>query len=158
MRHAPTSKRHAEPDLVVMSTPGDPPPRERISADIDGSPASLARVREDIAVLAQRAGFDDRVGDVTLVVAELVANALEHGEPPVHLDAWNDGRLVIEVSDQGGGFDRASVWQRHPPSPHGSRGRGLWITRQLMDIVEVHSDNGGSRIRAELSPDPHLGA
>jgi anti-sigma regulatory factor (Ser/Thr protein kinase) len=69
-----------------------------------------------------------------------------------------DGRIVVEVSDVGNGFDRAQVWSAHPPTPYGQRGRGLWITRQLTDSVSIRSSGHGTTVRIELSPDPHIGA
>jgi serine/threonine-protein kinase RsbW len=72
--------------------------------------------------------------------------------------AWADGRLVVEVSDAGEGFDRAQVWRTHPPPPLGRRGRGLWIIRQLTDLVVITSDEHGTTVRIELSPEPHIGA
>ena len=46
----------------------------------------------------------------------------------------------------------------HPPPPYGPRGRGLWITRQLTDTVSIACGAGGTVVRIELSPDPHIGA
>ena len=70
----------------------------------------------------------------------------------------DDGRLVVEVSDVGAGFDRAKVWETHPPEPYGRRRRGLWIARQLADIVSIDCGAGRTRVRIELSPDPQIGA
>lgn len=88
----------------------------------------------------------------------MIANAQEHGRPPITVEAWADGRLVVEVSDVGEGFDRARVWSTHPPPPLGRRGRGLWIIRQLTDLVAISSGEGGTTVRIELSPEPHIGA
>jgi anti-sigma regulatory factor (Ser/Thr protein kinase) len=74
------------------------------------------------------------------------------------VSCWVDGRIVVEVTDVGGGFDRARVWETHPPEPYGPRGRGLWITRQLTDLVSILSGERGTTVRIELSPDPHIGA
>ncbi len=74
------------------------------------------------------------------------------------LEAWGDGRIVVEVSDVGAGFDWARVWSSHPPTPYGQRGRGLWITRQLTDAVSIDTGPGRTVVRIELSPDPHIGA
>lgn len=93
-----------------------------------------------------------------LALDEVIANAQEHGRPPIVVEAWVDGRLVVEVSDAGPGFDRARVWSTHPPAPLGRRGRGLWITRQLADLVSIRSGEEGTLVRIELSPDPHIGA
>lgn len=135
-----------------------PEPPTRLSATFDGDLSGIPAVREDVRGLALRSGFGERANDVALALAELLANAVEHGTAPVHVDAWWDGRLVVEVRDAGTGLDRDAVWRSHPPSPQGDRGRGLWIVRQLMDVVIVDSDEAGTRIHVELSPEPHIGA
>lgn len=118
----------------------------------------VLELRERVRDLADRAGFGERANDVQLAVAELIANAQEHGDPPVEVEVWGDGRLVMEVRDSGGGLDHHEVWRRHPPAPNDHRGRGLWIVRQLMDVVVVRSGDDGTTIHVELSPEPHLGA
>lgn len=131
---------------------------ERYSAALGDDPGEIAEVRTALRGMAQRAGFSDRAGDLVLALDEVIANAQEHGRPPIAVRAWVDGRLVVEVSDVGPGFDRARVWSTHPPPPLGRRGRGLWIIRQLTDLVTIRSDEGGTTVRIELSPDPHIGA
>ena len=121
-------------------------------------PAEIAEVRSAVRRIAERGGFSDRAGDLVLALDEVVANAQEHGRPPIEVSCWVDGRIVVEVSDVGRGFDRARVWQTHPPEPYGQRGRGLWITRQLTDLVSILSGDRGTTVRIELSPDPHIGA
>ena len=56
------------------------------------------------------------------------------------------------------GSDREKVWSTHPPAPLGRRGRGLWIIRQLTDLVSISTGDDGTQVRMELSPDPHIGA
>lgn len=134
------------------------PDNERYTATLGSDPAEIARVRAEIQRIAERHGFGSRAGDVVLALDEILANAQEHGRAPVAVRAWADGRLVIEVSDVGNGFDRARVWGTHPPEPLGPRGRGLWIARQLTDWVEIQVDAEGTRVRIEMSHDPHIGA
>lgn len=134
------------------------PDSERYTATLGSDPAEIARVRAEIQRIAERHGFGRRAGDVVLALDEILANAQEHGRAPVAVRAWADGRLVIEVSDVGNGFDRARVWGTHPPEPLGPRGRGLWIARQLTDWVEIQVDAEGTRVRIEMSHDPHIGA
>jgi anti-sigma regulatory factor (Ser/Thr protein kinase) len=121
-------------------------------------PAEIAEVRTAVRAIAERGGFSDRAADLVLALDEVIANAQEHGRPPIQVSCWVDGRVVVEVTDVGGGFDRARVWDTHPPEPYGPRGRGLWITRQLTDLVSILSDSRGTRVRLELSPEPHIGA
>jgi anti-sigma regulatory factor (Ser/Thr protein kinase) len=115
-------------------------------------------VRAAIHGIAVDEGFGDRASDLVLALDEVIANAQEHGRAPIAVEAWVDGRLVVEVSDVGSGFDRAKVWETHPPEPYGRRGRGLWIARQLADIVSIDCGAGRTRVRLELSPDPQIGA
>lgn len=131
---------------------------ERYSAALGDDPAEIAEVRSAVRDLAARSGFADRAGDLVLALDEVIANAQEHGRAPICVRAWADGRLVVEVSDVGAGFDRARVWSTHPPPPLGRRGRGLWIIRQLTDLVAISSGEHGTTVRIELSPEPHIGA
>jgi serine/threonine-protein kinase RsbW len=131
---------------------------ERYTAALGDDPAEIAAVRVAIRDLAVRSGFAERSGDLVLALDEVIANAQEHGRPPILVEAWADGRLVVEVSDAGAGFDRARVWSTHPPPALGRRGRGLWIIRQLTDLVAIRSGAEGTTVRIELSPEPHIGA
>jgi anti-sigma regulatory factor (Ser/Thr protein kinase) len=131
---------------------------EHYTAALGDDPAEIAGVRSAVRDLAVRGGFADRAGDLVLALDEVIANAQEHGRPPITVEAWADGRMVVEVSDVGGGFDRARVWKTHPPPPLGRRGRGLWIIRQLTDVVAIRSGGDGTTVRIELSPEPHIGA
>jgi serine/threonine-protein kinase RsbW len=131
---------------------------DRWTAVLGGDPAEIADVRSAVHGIAVEAGFAERAGDLVLALDEVIANAQEHGRPPIAVSAWVDGRLIVEVEDVGTGFDRARVWGTHPPAPLGRRGRGLWIARQLTDTVGIRSDASGTHVRLELSPDPHIGA
>lgn len=121
-------------------------------------PGEIAQVRTAVRDIAVRGGFADRASDLVLALDEVIANAQEHGLPPIDIRAWVDGRLVVEVSDVGDGFDRLRVWSTHPPERYGPRGRGLWIARQLTDLVTIVTEPQGTTVRIELSPDPHIGA
>ena len=131
---------------------------ERYRAALGDDPAEIVVVRSALRDLAVEHGLAERAGDLVLALDEVIANAQEHGRPPIEVRAWADGRLIVEVSDAGTGFDRARVWKTHPPPPLGQRGRGLWIIRQLTDLVAISSGADGTTVRIELSPDPHIGA
>lgn len=125
---------------------------------IGPDPAEIGAVRASVRAIAVEAGFEDRANDLVLALDELLANAQEHGKPPVDVRAWCDGRLVIEVRDSGEGINAGAVWRSHPPDRYGTRGRGLWIVRQLCDVVKIHREDGATRVRVELSNDPMIGA
>lgn len=71
----------------------------------------------------------DMGDDAVLVVSEMVANAVEHGHPPVVLTlSYLADQLSVSVTDTGGppyGFGT------HAPDPTAVRGRGLAIVAAL---------------------------
>jgi anti-sigma regulatory factor (Ser/Thr protein kinase) len=126
--------------------------------ELGADPADAESMRRAVCEMAARGGFGDRVGDLALALAEIVANAREHGRPPVTVTARLEGRLVVEVHDEGAGFDAEALIPDRPPNHGGHRGRGLWIARQLVDVFRVRSAAQGTTVRMELTPEPHLGA
>ena len=77
----------------------------------------------------------ERVGDLALVVSELVTNAVSHGQGAISLTVRVDGDDVFgEVVDEGGGFER-EVRERGPKD---LSGRGLHIVDALSSRWGVH--------------------
>lgn len=91
--------------------------------------------------------------DARLLTSELVTNAVVHGQGPVGLTALLDeDRLMIEVVDQGDGFERA-VRER---SVDAVGGKGLIIVDALASRWGIHA--GSSHVWFELErPGPRLG-
>jgi len=83
--------------------------------------------------------------DATLIISELVSNAIEHGEGAIRLRLSVDSRgLRGEVVDEGTGFE-ADVRE------HGVeevRGRGLWLVATLAKRWGIH--DGSSHVWFEL--------
>lgn len=130
----------------------------RFRAVIGGDAREVRAVREAVLAVVAATGFADRADDVALALAELLANAQEHGRPPIDVTMWEDGCLILEIRDRGPGFDRGAVVQDHPPAATLTRGRGLWIARQLSDGLRIISTPEGTRVRMELCADPQIGA
>ncbi|MBI1376671.1 MAG: ATP-binding protein [Frankiales bacterium] len=118
---------------------------------LDPTPAAVAparrwsagRVREAFPTMP---GLDDLVDDVTLVVSELVTNAVVHGQPPLALEVGTDdsgSRCRVTVVCRDGG-----PWDGTPPDP--IRGRGLAIVRTLAE-VSIDADSRGTTVTAVLS-------
>jgi len=125
---------------------------------LTGDPAEAPPVRAATRALAEQHGFGARASDLVLALDEVIANAREHGRPPITVSGWYDGRLVVTVTDPGGGFDFTSVVRQHPPVMLGRRGRGLWIVRQVTDHVDVEVTPDGTTVRVELTHEPQIGA
>ena len=129
-----------------------------IAVELTGDPQEIPKIRAAIRSLADRTGFAGRGGDLVLALDELVANAREHGSPPIVVHAWYDGRLVMTVSDAGPGFDLRSIVREHPPVMLGKRGRGMWIIRQVTYHVSVDTAPSFTCVRVELTHEPQIGA
>lgn len=109
--------------------------------------ASLVAKDSDVAVLADPAlrvyADQERLEQV---LVNLVANAVRHGQPPIHVTAESVGHTVrIAVRDHGPGvppqrqaalFDRFGGDSDHPDSV----GLGMWIVRLM---VEAHGGTVG---------------
>jgi anti-sigma regulatory factor (Ser/Thr protein kinase) len=112
----------------------------------------LSRVRRFVRRNVAHAGLrGDRVADLALAVHELAANALRHGRAPAELRVWTaPAAIVAEIADSGGGLhDRFAG--HFEPEPAAVGGRGLWMARQLCDLVEVRSTASGTVVRLHMS-------
>jgi signal transduction histidine kinase len=133
---------------------------ERILTDPDL--ASLRREPIDVGRLAATLARDDVVVTTAApslaecdptrlrqALANLVANGLRHGSQVVIEVSESDGRVVVDVVDDGPGVDPQLDPFARGVSGAGSSGLGLWVARS---IAEAH---GGS---LELAAGPGPGA
>jgi serine/threonine-protein kinase RsbW len=106
--------------------------------------------------LAEVECSDAETGAVMLCADEALINAVAHApETPVLVASWlRDDRLVVEVSDEGPGFDLAKMHGDAVPDLEAEHGRGLFLIHQLMDGVHIDSSGHGTTIRMELQLAP----
>ena len=90
------------------------------------------------------------VADVVVATQEAVTNSLRSsgaGRRPVsvrlHLD---DGYVWVDVEDCGPGFSVGDTGGERP-STEATGGRGLYLMRFLMDVLEISALPYGSRVR-----------
>jgi serine/threonine-protein kinase RsbW len=91
---------------------------------------------------------------IALAVHETAANAVFHGnhestEKKIFLDiSLSDSQLKITITDQGDGFDPAKIPDPLAPQEiFKERGRGIYLSRALMDEYQVRrADQGGSEV------------
>jgi anti-sigma regulatory factor (Ser/Thr protein kinase) len=94
---------------------------------------------------------DALVTSLVISVSEIAANSVEHGAGFGTITMWNDGgELICEIADPGGALDDPLPGYI-PPEPESPRGYGLWISRQLCDLVELRAEGGVLRVRLHLS-------
>ncbi|MCB0883088.1 MAG: ATP-binding protein [Thermoleophilia bacterium] len=115
--------------------------------------SAVMRVRDEVREMAATVGLGERAHDLAVAATELVANALEHGCPPVDVTVRWNGRFTLDVDDAGSAGSPPDSWGLAPPGHTGERGRGVWIVRQMVDSFDARSGPGGTHVRVSLSPD-----
>ena len=96
---------------------------------------------------------DATIADLKLALTEACSNSVRHayvnadGHVEISFELRSD-RLVIEVSDDGGGFEPVSS-AKDPDAELVEGGLGIAIIRSIADEVEIAggSDGRGSRLR-----------
>jgi DNA-binding NarL/FixJ family response regulator len=106
------------------------------------APAEARAVLRD---LLPKWGYQELIDDATLVVSELVANAVEHAEPASVVVVDRGGVLRIEVRDQGEGDPVAT-----PAASGAERGRGLMIVSALATSWGVRAGDRSKTVWVEL--------
>jgi len=130
-----------------------------VEVDIPSDVAFIERVVELVRRECEIMGFAPRQISLNVPVAltEAVANAIlrgnkEHPGKHVHVRAEvGITRLVVEVGDEGPGFDiDASLIDPEAGDLEREDGRGLFLMRKLMDTVESVPVPKGSVVRMTL--------
>jgi serine/threonine-protein kinase RsbW len=98
---------------------------------------------------------EELLADLKLAITEAASNSVRHayadggvGRVDIAYELLPD-RLVIEVTDEGGGFDPATPRDARGDLSEG--GLGIAIIRAIADVVEIgaHPNGKGSRLRFE---------
>jgi serine/threonine-protein kinase RsbW len=113
-------------------------------------------VRLQAEAIARRVYFtEDEIYDIITAVGEVCDNAIEHGVSEQGIDVQyflSPSELKVEVQDYGPGFD-AEKQGFEPPDLFAEDGRGLFLMKSLMDLVEIDSgpshgqSTRGTRVR-----------
>ena len=104
-------------------------------------------------VVAKHMGLnEEKTAEISMAIIEACINAFEHSETKshikIHFIITND-TLVIQVTDQGKGFDKSKVEIPNIDDKLGSdykRGWGLKLIEELMDTVEFKSSGTGTTV------------
>ena len=130
--------------LARSQPPPAPPAEVHLDLVVTG-PAELVEFRRRLRRWVTRHTRGDRdADDVLVAVGEAVTNALQHGVPPVRVRAWTaDDQARVHVHDRGSTPIPATAGY-HRPTPELDHGYGLWIARQLADVITTHTDHTGT--------------
>jgi anti-sigma regulatory factor (Ser/Thr protein kinase) len=118
--------------------------------DLDLTVAHLSGVsagRAAVARWAEQHHFLPVAGtQIVAATSEVLTNGLRHGRPPVRLRAWSQAAtLIAQVDDAGGRPIPADAGYRPPNSP--ADATGLWIARQLADVLLTRTGDGRTSVR-----------
>jgi anti-sigma regulatory factor (Ser/Thr protein kinase) len=123
--------------------------------ELDPDPRSVAHARRWCGVVLHPFGDSDALATVSLLVSELVSNAVLHARTPcrLHLDV-DEQRIRVEVHDQDDRLPLAA----YGCDPSAPSGRGLLIVRDLSSASGADPNPaGGKRVWFEV-PAPRRAA
>jgi serine/threonine-protein kinase RsbW len=146
------------PAIADEERPGDEV--RVVEVDIPSDVRLIERVVELVRRECQELDYAQRqiMLNVPVALTEALSNAILRGnldDPAkhVHVRAEVDTvRLVVEVGDEGGGFDldASLIDPTTPGNVDREDGRGLFLMRKLMDRVERVEGAHGSIVRMTL--------
>ena len=129
--------------------------QNRVSYTLDSTLDTVNSAEETATRMATEAGFDDEeVMKISMAVREAAVNAVLHG------NAYDPNKkvtlafertahdLVIIIRDQGKGLDASKI--PDPLAPENlmkTSGRGIFLIRSFMDVVEIHPSKTGTELR-----------
>ncbi|NJC72432.1 ATP-binding protein [Planosporangium thailandense] len=111
---------------------------------------AASALRTELSSFLRRHAADAaEVSDAEVVIAELLANAVEHAGGPIWVSlVWTEALPVLTVQDLGPSFTP----DLSPPAVTSPRGRGLWLVSQLAKDLAVEAKRSrGNRVQATLA-------
>lgn len=131
----------------VLRAPLEEPDDVAVDIEFSHHPAD---VRRHTIKQAAAAGLPaERIEDLVLAINEVATNSLRHAAGVGRYRMWCDSSsLVAEVRDSG--RIRQPLVGRIPPGPDAQDGRGLWMTHQLCDLVQLRSGADGTVVRLHM--------
>jgi PAS domain S-box-containing protein len=125
---------------------------------VPNEPSRISEIRRFVgAFLADLRAPVEVSSEILLSVGEAAGNAYRHGrrtegrsEIRVRCE-YERPDFIVEVADDGPGFDPGEVEARGTPDPFAQGGRGLFLMRELMDSVEVDATPVGTKVRLTRS-------
>ena len=102
---------------------------------------------------AEARSWPGDIDAILLAVHEALINSQRHagGATSATVEVEDGTALVVEVRDEGPGFDLAEH-ASDPPDPLAERGRGLWLITQIAVSWDVRQQEGETCLRLHFKP------
>ncbi len=128
---------------------------DRVSYTLDSTLETVNSAEETASRMAAEAGFgDEEIMKISMAVREAAVNAVLHGNAydpnkKVTLAFERTPRdLVIIIRDQGKGLEASKIPDPLAPENHlKTSGRGIFLIRSFMDVVEIHPSHTGTELK-----------
>lgn len=135
-----------------FAAPLPDPPDDAYEFQYDAS--NLRALRAFVTWHASSAGLRGyRLEDMVLATHELATNSVRHGGGSGTMRIWAEGATVMSEANDRGHLHSLMVG-RELPAPEQLEGRGLWLTNQLCDLVQIRSRPEGTTVRLHVQQDP----
>jgi serine/threonine-protein kinase RsbW len=128
---------------------------DRVSFTLDSTLETVNSAEETATRMATEAGFDEEeIMKISMAVREAAVNAVLHGnaydpnKKVMLAFERTDNDLVIVIRDQGKGLDVGKI--PDPLAPDNlmkTSGRGIFLIRSFMDVVEIHPSQTGTELK-----------
>jgi anti-sigma regulatory factor (Ser/Thr protein kinase) len=134
----------------AAATPSLPEPESTLAERLF-TIQDLHAVRALVSGHAARFGLaDETAHEFVLAVHEVAANSVLHGGGHGILRLWQErNSLICEIRDHGV-IDPSRI-NTGPPTSEQAAGRGLWLARQLCDLMELQTSSSGSVVRLHIA-------
>ncbi|HEX4257587.1 MAG TPA: sensor histidine kinase [Streptosporangiaceae bacterium] len=144
---------YVDPDTYLAAHPGPvsvvPP---KVSLDLELADMNdLGDIRRQAGEAARGLGLDPADARLAEVAAgEVIANAFRHGIPPGRMRVWRDADAVLMRVDSAGPGPAVAVSGFRPPDLAEGSGAGLWVARQIADVVHVETRRDGVTVEMQF--------
>jgi anti-sigma regulatory factor (Ser/Thr protein kinase) len=111
----------------------------------------LGDLRGQTGQAARGLGLEPMATRLAEVAAgEVIANAFRHGTPPGRVRVWRDADAVLIRVDSTGPGSEVAVSGFSPPDLAAGSGAGMWVTRQIADVVHVETRRDGTSVEMQF--------
>jgi serine/threonine-protein kinase RsbW len=127
------------------------PTEKTMRIAIKNEPARVSEARRFVrGFLMDVEATEEDVFEILVAVEEAASNAVRHARPPYGKGTieircfYSPSEFVVQVVDDGPGFEYQPAVVENAPDPMSSGGRGLFLMNRLMNRVVVESSERGT--------------